>query len=422
MINTQKKATERIYLGRVKNFFKAANVAEIILEENELKSGDKIIIEGTTTKAFEHNVSLMMLEDKKIAKAEKGSDITLKLDSQVNPIARKNDKVFLLREKLPENIHVLLYYKYARIADPAIFCKDHLEFCKKNNVLGRVYAAEEGINGTVSGSKENIERYKQWFWNNALYPQFKEIEFKESIAEEHPFKKIFVRNRKEIVVLGVPGIDPSYSGKRLFADDFKQILDNFDQEKYVIIDTRNDYEAKLGKFKNAVTLDMHNFRDFPKFIKDLEKYKNKKVITYCTGGIRCEKASAFLLKQGFKDVSQLDGGIVKFGKKYPKGYFDGLCYVFDERRAIPLGSSEEASKSDEHNEIDKNIEIISNCDICNKQCKIMINCSYSPCNKQFVCCNDCRKKLNSYCSEECRTKAINKQANKREILYKAIDA
>ena len=313
-----------------------------------------------------------------------------------------------------KEITAILFYKYVKIEGPEAFREEHLKLIKSLNLKGRILVAEEGINGTVSGSKENIEKYKQLFWNNEDYTQFREIEFKESVAQEHPFKKIFVRNRKEIVVLGVPGIDPSRSGKRLFADDFKQILDNFDPERYVIIDTRNDYEAKLGKFKNAVTLDMHNFRDFPKITKSLEKYKDKKVITYCTGGIRCEKASAFLLKQGFKDVSQLDGGIVKFGKKYPKGYFEGLCYVFDERRAIPLGEASESGKDYS--------DIISNCEICNKQCKIMINCSYSPCNKQFVCCNECRKKLNSYCSEECKTKAINKQANKREILYRAIDA
>lgn len=408
---------EKRYLGRVKNFYKTVNVAEILLEESGIKAGDKIVIEGTTTKPFEVAVESIEVEHNKISQANKLQSIAVK----ANSLARKNDKVYLLTEKKPETIFVLLYYKYVNIDEPAKFCNEHLEFCKKNNILGRVYVAEEGINGTISGNKENIEKYKQWFWNN---PLFNNIEFKESVSGDHPFKKIFVRAKKEIVALNQPGVDPSKSGKRLYADEFKQILDNFDPEKYVIIDTRNDYEAKLGRFKNAVTLDMHNFRDFPKVAKGLEKYKDKKVITYCTGGIRCEKASAFLLKHGFKDVSQLDGGIVKFGKKYPKGYFDGLCYVFDERRAIPLG---EASESAEYT---SDVEIISNCEICNKKCEKMINCRNSICNKQFVCCEKCMKELDSFCSEECKNKVFNKQENKiedngeykREILYRAIDA
>ena len=429
-----KKKFVKKYIGRVRNFYKAVNVAEILLDEGSLKLGDKIVIEGTTTKAFEHKVDSILLEDKKVAKADKNKDITLK----INSLARKNDKVYLLTEKEPEKINVLLYYKYVHVPDPKKFCEEHLALCKNLELKGRIYVAEEGINGTVSGTEDAITKYKQAMWNNLL---FKDIEFKESVAPEHPFEKIFVRVRKEIVVLNVPGVDPSKSGKKLSADDFKHILDNFDPEKYVIIDARNNYEAKIGKFKHALTLDIQNFRDFPQAAEELEKYKDKKVITYCTGGIRCEKASAFLLKHGFKDVYQIDGGIVKFGKTYPIGYFEGLCYVFDDRRAIPLGDASNV----------ENVEIISSCEICVAESNQMINCSNSMCNKQFVCCNSCKKKLDSFCSEVCRSKVLftkesktnshlnnktknygytkdsykenenSRKENKRQILYQSIE-
>jgi UPF0176 protein len=371
------------YIGKVVNYYKKHGVAEILLHQ-DLDLGGTVIIKGKTTQPCKQKVSSMQLNNKSISSAKRDSSIAIKISS----IVRKNDEVYLLTD---EKYHVLLYYKYQTISDPKEFCKQHFIFCKQNQIRGRVLVANEGINGTVAGLKEDIEKYK-----SHLATIFNNIEFKESIYDNNPFRKLFVRDRKEIVVLDQQDITPQDGGTRLKADEFKKILDNYNPEEYVIVDTRNNYESKIGKFKHALTLDIEYFRDFPKTLGQLGKYKDKKVITYCTGGIRCEKASAFLKKHGFKDVYQLDGGIVKFGQKYPKGYYEGLCYVFDDRRAIP---------------IDDDSQIITNCDICKTSCNIMVNCSNPECNKQFVCCNECRDKVQSCCSQACINSPIKVKAN-----------
>ena len=192
---------------------------------------------------------------------------------------------------------VLLFYKYVNFESPEKFRDDHLQFCLKHDIKGRVFIALEGINGTVSGTFYNIEKYKQHLRS---YPEFEDIWFKEDPANEHAFYKTHVRVKKEIVHADFGKVDLTNTSKRLKPEDLNKFYE--ENEDFVIIDTRNTYESEIGRFKNAITPEMETFRDWPKIADELKEYKDKTVVTYCTGGIRCEKASAYLVEQGFKKI------------------------------------------------------------------------------------------------------------------------
>ena len=192
----------------------------------------------------------------------------------------------------------------------------HLEFCNANDIKGRIYIGKEGINGTVSGTAENIGKYKS---NLTSYPEFSDMWFKEDKADKHAFSKMHVRVKNEIVNSGLNGVSLNNGGKRLKPEELKEFYEN--GKDFIIVDARNGYESRIGKFKGAVTPSMKNFREWIDVAEELKEYKDKTVVTYCTGGIRCEKASAYLVEQGFKNVFQLDGGIVNYVKQYPDSYW-----------------------------------------------------------------------------------------------------
>ena len=201
---------------------------------------------------------------------------------------------------------VLLYYNYTKIEEPEEFAKNHLAFCKSLDLKGRILVAEEGINGTVSGTVENTTAYMKAMKAD---PRFADTMFKIDPSEGHAFKKMFVRYRPELVSLKLEeDIDPNQvTGAYLSPQEFKEaILD----EQTVVIDARNDYEYDLGHFRGAVRPDIRSFRELPDWIREhKEEFMEKRVVTYCTGGIRCEKFSGWLVREGFKDVGQLHGGI-----------------------------------------------------------------------------------------------------------------
>ncbi|RZV58198.1 MAG: rhodanese-related sulfurtransferase, partial [Flavobacteriaceae bacterium] len=167
----------------------------------------------------------------------------------------------------------------------------------------------------------------------------------------------------------------------------KEVLDMKDNEDVIMLDVRSNYEHNIGKFKNAVTLDLDNFRDFPMHIEELESFKDKTVITYCTGGIKCEKASAFLLQNGFKDVYQIDGGIVKYCKETGGKDFDGELYVFDQRVKVPVNHV--------------NPKLISTCMRCGTSETRMVNCANPECNDHFVLCEKCGWEFEGTCKDAC---------------------
>jgi UPF0176 protein len=199
-----------------------------------------------------------------------------------------------------------------------------------------------------------------------------------------------VRYKSEIVHSGLRDpniINPQkQTGKHL---EPKEFLAMKDAEDVIILDVRSNYEHNLGKFKNAITLDIENFRDFPDKINELAKYKDKKIVTYCTGGIKCEKASALLLHEGFSDVYQLHGGIIKYGKEAGGQDFEGKCYVFDNRLSVDVNSV--------------NPVVISACYNCGKTTHKMINCANPECNEHFTQCDECGEKMDGCCSEDCKT-------------------
>ncbi|MDA0314157.1 MAG: rhodanese-related sulfurtransferase [Bacteroidetes bacterium] len=286
-------------------------------------------------------------------------------------------------EKTNKPYRILLYYCYADIYKPEEYREEHHLFCVANNIRGRIIISDEGLNGTVSGLPSDCEKYIAYIQADL---RFVKTEFKIDSHETHAFAKIHVRYKPEIVHSSLRHLNPNVkTGKYLEPKEFKKMKD---QEDVVILDVRSKYEHELGRFKNAITLDIDNFRDFSEKVKELTPLKNKKVLTYCTGGIKCEKASAFLLEQGFEDVYQLHGGIIKYGMVAGGEDFEGKCYVFDNRIAVEVNTV--------------NPSIVSSCHICGTASDRMVNCANPSCNDHLAICEACGWKLQGACSTECQ--------------------
>lgn len=293
-----------------------------------------------------------------------------------------------------ENYQVLLYYHYVDIKDPDQFAKEHKRVCADFNLLGRILISHEGINGTCSGTKEDTERYIQYMNN---HPMFHEMPFKIDPAEGHAFKKLKVKSRPELVTLrlGAEDINPNeITGNYLEPKDFYEAMQD---ENTVVIDARNDYEYDLGHFRGAVRPDIHTFRELPQWIDEhKEKFKGKRILTYCTGGIRCEKFSGWLLQKGFENVNQLHGGIATYAK-HPeiKGQlWDGKMYVFDERISVPINQVEHVVVGRDYFD--------------GEPCERYINCANPECNKQIICSEENEHKHLGGCTRACRVHERNR--------------
>ncbi|WP_342045212.1 oxygen-dependent tRNA uridine(34) hydroxylase TrhO [Bacillus sp. OTU530] len=282
---------------------------------------------------------------------------------------------------------VLLYYMYVPIENPEEFAEQHLEFCKELGLKGRILVAEEGINGTVSGTIEQTDEYMQAMQKDS---RFAEMVFKVDEADGHAFKKMHVRPRSELVTLRLEDdVNPNeLTGKYLSPKEFFEAMQN---EDTIVIDARNDYEYDLGRFKGAIRPDIEAFRELPEWVRDnKEKLEGKKILTYCTGGIRCEKFSGWLLKEGFQDVGQLHGGIVTYGKdpEVQGRLWDGQCYVFDERISVPVNQTEHV--------------IVGRDYFTGEPCERYVNCANPECNKQILCSEENEHKYLRGCTHECR--------------------
>lgn len=278
------------------------------------------------------------------------------------------------------NIYVILFYKFTEITNPEDFAAAHREFCNSEGLLGKVLVAKEGINGSLSGSKEQIERYKSYLTS---YEQFSDITFKEEISTFSPFKKMVVRVKKEIIRMDRV-LDLKKTGQYISPEELLELYES--GEDFIILDTRNNYESHVGKFKDAVTPDMDNFRDFPEALNSLEDKKDRKIVTYCTGGIRCEKATAYMVEQGFTDVYQLKDGIINFCQQYPDTIWEGKCFVFDQRLI---------------SDVDPEGGIISECVWCNELTDRYTNCRNPVCDDLVVMCEECGSKNSGCCSKVC---------------------
>jgi UPF0176 protein len=297
---------------------------------------------------------------------------------------------------------VLLYYIYTAIGNADEYREIHHQYCVENNLLGRIIVSEEGLNGTVSGKIEDCQNYMNWLHTDE---RFKSIDFKVENTPSHTFQKLHVRLKNEIVNSDLP-VDPlKQTGKHLEPAEFKAIKDD---EDVVIVDMRSNYEHSIGKFKNAISFDMENLRELPDHINEIAHLKDKKVITYCTGGIKCEKASAYLLDQGFKNVYQLHGGIIKYGIEEGGEDFEGKCYVFDNRLAVEVNKV--------------NPKTISKCHICQIECDRMVNCANPECNNHLAICSDCLLEMDGACSLECKTHPRKRPYNEAGYYTKISDS
>jgi UPF0176 protein len=283
---------------------------------------------------------------------------------------------------------IILFYKYIPIDNSKKLKEEQQALCEKLNLKGRVIVATEGINATLEGTNDAIEAYLKEYLSD---PRFSDTHIKKSKGTGNAFPKLSVKTRKEIVTLG---IDKDYNsmarGKRLSPEELKELFTTKEVGKdFHIVDLRNDYEFKVGRFKGSVLPKLQNFRDVPHVLSELEPLKDKPIITVCTGDVRCEKASGFLAEQGFEDVYHLDGGIVTYMEKFPAQEFEGTLYVFDGRITMDFDPK------------DKHV-VIGKCDKCETPSERYVNCRNPRCNEHFICCEDCSEEDGkSYCSEEC---------------------
>jgi len=277
---------------------------------------------------------------------------------------------------------ILLYYKFIPLSDPEAVKLWQKSLCTQLNLKGRILIANTGLNGTVGGEMDDLKAYIKETKN---YPAFKDIVFKWSDGTRDDFPRLSVKTRRELV--GFQNSEDEFEvdengvvggGKHLKPKQVHELVETYGDD-VVFFDGRNAHEASIGKFKNAVVPNTNTSRDF---IEELEssKYddiKDKKVVTYCTGGIRCEVISAMMKKRGFKDVYQIDGGIVKYGESYgDDGLWEGSLRVFDNRMTVDFSD---------------HTKIIGECTHCSNKTSNFENCAWANCNDLVLICEDCKQ-------------------------------
>ena len=281
---------------------------------------------------------------------------------------------------------VILFYTFKPLENVEALWLEHREFCSRYDFRGRIILSKEGINGTVSGTVGDIETYMNYVRDIIG----EDVDFKIDEVEGHTFDKLTVKHKPEIIKIGTEIRPYEETGKHLEPLEFKEMMN---REDSIVVDMRSNHEHKLGYFKDAVRFDMNSMYELPRILEEhsLNKPENydKPILTYCTGGIKCEKASAYLMEKGFKNVYQLHGGIIKYGKEAGGEDFLGRCYVFDNRLAVDVNTV--------------NPEIISNCYGCGEPCDTMINCMKTTCNRHTTMCKSCYTRWNNTCSIECST-------------------
>jgi len=278
---------------------------------------------------------------------------------------------------------VLAYYYIGKIEDPLAEVVLHKEFLNARDFRGRIYISEQGINGQSSGSPLSADEYIAW-----MASRFKNISFKIHAAHEHPFPKMTVKYRKQLVAIDCE-VDFSHVGEHVSPQRWKEMLEERGEET-LVLDVRNEYEWKVGHFEGSELPKLETFREFPAYAKKLKEErdpKNTVVMMCCTGGIRCEFFSALMKKEGFEKVYQLDGGIINYGLQEGEEHWKGKLFVFDDRLVVPIGEGEAP---------------ISECFHCAVANDVYYNCANMDCNKLFLCCSDCLKAHQGCCSAECK--------------------
>jgi len=297
---------------------------------------------------------------------------------------------------------VILFYKYTDILYPKRIMKWQKKVATELGLKGRILIATEGINGTLSGSEHATSRYVEIMQE---HEQFHGMEFKYSNSDSDCFPRLQVTVKPEIVRLCVDKKEAplELGGVHLSPEQTHEMLSK-KNDNLVILDTRNTFESDIGTFKDAIKAPIKYFRDLPKYIDEtLDQFKDKDVLMFCTGGVRCERATAYLKKKNVaKEVYQMDGGIHKYAEQYPDGYFRGKNYVFDSRIAVKV-----------------NDDILGNCLQCDRPCDDYINCINALCNKHCISCADCRAQYHHTCSKKCMELVASKKVQSRPTPMKA---
>ena len=262
-----------------------------------------------------------------------------------------------------ESWPVILFYKYFAIADPAQFATDQRELCIRLGLKGRILIATEGINGTLAGPVDAVNDYVRALHADA---RFADVQIKVSHGDAQTFPKLTVKVRPEIVTLGAGPLVPEQHNQ-LSPAEWKRMME--EDPDVVLLDIRNSFESAAGRFEGAVVCDIEHFRELPDYVPKLEPLKSKKVLMYCTGGIRCEKASALLRSRGFDNLFQLHGGIVTYQEQFGNERWQGECFVFDQRMTV---------------RVEEGLVPIGQCAHTGRNTSRFVNCLHDPCHRLFL--------------------------------------
>ena len=314
---------------------------------------------------------------------------------------KNKDELLTILENEDFKRNTISFYKYVKL-DNLDILRDQLYLSwNKLNILGRVYIAKEGINAQINIPEHNLKKFKDLLYS---IKEFNNVPFKVAIKDGMSFYKLTIKIKNEIVAYNISSDKYNINkiGKHLNYKEYNKAIDN----GAIIVDMRNHYESEVGRFENAIIPDVDKSEDLlPKVKKILSKNKNDKILMYCTGGIRCEKASSYLIKHGFEDVNQLEGGIIQYSndvkKNNVKSKFIGKNYVFDNRLGERVTN-----------------DILSDCHQCGSPSDEHINCDNQACHILFIQCKQCNKKFNSCCSKECQD-FIKLPLEKQKALFKS---
>jgi predicted sulfurtransferase len=299
---------------------------------------------------------------------------------------------------------IILFYKYVTIPKPSATVAWQKKICAELKLKGRIIIAQEGINGTLEGDIAMVDRYVAIMRE---HPSFTDVDFKESTQESGHFPRLRVVAKEEIVRMG---IDPrtltaENAGVHLEPHEVHELIANKPTD-LIILDARNEFEFEIGRFEGAIKAPLAHFRDFPAYIEShKEVFKDKQVLMYCTGGVRCERASAYLKSKGVaQEVFQLKGGIHRYIEQFPNGFFKGKNYVFDGRTAVKVTD-----------------DILGTCFICKTACDEYTNCLRAACNRHFISCPVCLTTYKNTCSTECFTITSHDKTKLRPMPKKVYD-
>lgn len=320
-----------------------------------------------------------------------------------NRISQKELKQRLLEET--EHRTTISFYQYFPIPDPQVFRDELFKALNELNVFGRIYVAQEGINAQISVPDSNFEALKSYLYS--IEP-LKNIRLNIAVDDDgKSFWVLKIKVREKIVADGIndPAFDMSKKGRYVTAEEFNKITEDPDT---IVVDMRNHYEYEVGHFVNALEVPSDTFRDqLPMAADMLKENKDKNIIMYCTGGIRCEKASAYMLHQGFKNVFHLEGGIINYAnqikEKGLESKFKGKNFVFDNRLGERITD-----------------EVIAKCHQCGKPADTHTNCANDACHLLFIQCEECAKKYEGCCSKECQD-VIHLPLEQQQEVRKGID-